>query len=93
MKKLIIVGGAIGAAAVVLAKRRMLSAGGAEPRPRRAHRRGRAARRRRFDLEQWIERMPEDAPPKWIFNNITAIRENTERILQLLDSERTSGEG
>jgi hypothetical protein len=86
MKKLIIVG-AIGAAAVVLAKRRMLSAGGAEPRPRRA------ARRRRFDLEQWIERMPEDAPPKWIFNNITAIRENTERILQLLESERTSGEG
>jgi hypothetical protein len=36
--------------------------------------------------------MPENAPPKWIFRNITAIRENTERILHLLESEeRRSG--
>jgi hypothetical protein len=36
--------------------------------------------------------MPEDAPPKWIFRNVTAIRENTDRILQLLESEeRPSG--
>ena len=27
--------------------------------------------------------------PKWIFRNISAIRENTERILQMLESERT----
>jgi hypothetical protein len=40
-----------------------------------------------------VERMPEDAPPKWIFRNVSAIRENTERILQLLESERTSAEG
>jgi hypothetical protein len=40
---------------------------------------------------QLVERMPEDAPPKWIFRNISTIRENTERILQLLESERTTG--
>jgi hypothetical protein len=43
-----------------------------------------------FDIERWIERMPENAPPRWIFNNISAIRDNTERILQLLEKERTS---
>jgi hypothetical protein len=43
-----------------------------------------------FDFERLIERMPENAPPKWIFRNISAIRENTERILQVLESERTS---
>ncbi|HEX2466920.1 MAG TPA: hypothetical protein VHJ54_01815 [Solirubrobacterales bacterium] len=45
------------------------------------------------DFERLIERMPEDAPPKWIFRNVSAIRENTERILQLLESERTSAPG
>ena len=28
-----------------------------------------------FDIERFIERMPENAPPKWAFQNITAIRE------------------
>jgi hypothetical protein len=31
--------------------------------------------------------MPEDAPPKWMFRNISAIRENTERISQLLEKQ------
>jgi hypothetical protein len=44
------------------------------------------------DFERWIERMPENAPPKWIFRNVTAIRENTERILQMLEGGRTSAE-
>jgi hypothetical protein len=44
------------------------------------------------DFGQMVERMPEDAPPKWIFRNVNAIRENTERILQLLESERTPAE-
>ena len=30
--------------------------------------------------------MPDNAPPKWAFQNISAIRENTDRILELLDS-------
>jgi hypothetical protein len=40
-----------------------------------------------FDFERMIERMPENAPPKWMFRNISAIRDNTERILQLLEQE------
>ena len=43
-----------------------------------------------IDFERLIERMPEDAPPKWMFRNITTIRENTERILELLERERVS---
>jgi hypothetical protein len=45
------------------------------------------------DFERWVERMPENAPPKWIFRNVSAIRENTDRILQLLESEDRSAEG
>ncbi len=41
-----------------------------------------------FDFEKMIARMPENAPPKWMFRNITQIRENTERILALLESDR-----
>jgi hypothetical protein len=49
--------------------------------------------RRGFDFERMIERMPEDAPPKWMFRNITAIRENTERILDVLEGARTPATG
>lgn len=44
----------------------------------------------RVDFERMIERMPDDAPPKWMFRNITAIRENTERTLELLEADRRS---
>jgi hypothetical protein len=44
----------------------------------------------RVDFGRLVERMPENAPPKWIFRNISAIRENTDRILQLLESEDRS---
>ncbi len=40
------------------------------------------------DWEKRLERMPENAPPKWMFRNITAIRENTDQILELLDRDR-----
>jgi hypothetical protein len=50
----------------------------------------RLANPRSLDFGRLIERMPENAPPKWVFRNISAIRENTERILQLLESERTA---
>jgi hypothetical protein len=43
-----------------------------------------------LDIGRLFERMPENAPPKLMFRNISAIRENTERILQLLESERTT---
>jgi hypothetical protein len=46
-----------------------------------------------FDIERFVERMPDNAPPKWAFQNITAIRENTDRILELLDSQRKADLG
>jgi len=42
-----------------------------------------------LDFEKMIERMPENAPPKWMFRNISTIRENTERILEVLQTEHT----
>lgn len=53
-----------------------------------AARRGCAGARSGFDFGKMVERMPENAPPKWMFRNITAIRENTEHILELLEQER-----
>jgi hypothetical protein len=38
-----------------------------------------------IDWEKRLEAMPGDAPPKQMLRNITAIRENTDRILQLLE--------
>ena len=48
-----------------------------------------ASRSSGLDIGRLFDRMPENAPPKLMFRNISAIRENTERILQLLESERT----
>ncbi len=53
----------------------------------------RALSRDGFDIETFIERMPDNAPPKWAFNNISAIRENTDRILELLDSQQKANTG
>ncbi len=39
----------------------------------------------RFDIEQRIARMPDSAPRKWMFTNISTIRENTDQILHLLE--------
>ncbi len=39
------------------------------------------------DWEQRIESMPDNAPPKWMFRNITTIRTQTERILALLEAQ------
>jgi hypothetical protein len=46
-----------------------------------------------FDIERFIERMPDNAPPKWMFVNISAIRDNTDRILELLESEHKADTG
>jgi hypothetical protein len=39
----------------------------------------------KIDWEKKFEQMPDDAPPKWMFRNISAIRENTDRILEQLE--------
>ena len=41
-----------------------------------------------IDWEKRFEAMPDNAPPKWMFRNITAIHENTDRIMELLESGR-----
>jgi hypothetical protein len=41
-----------------------------------------------IDWQERFEAMPDNSPPKWMFRNITAIRENTDRILELLESGR-----
>jgi hypothetical protein len=47
------------------------------------------SRMQNIDWEKRIDALPGNAPPKWMFRNITSIRENTERILRLLESERS----
>jgi hypothetical protein len=47
---------------------------------------------RQVDWEQKLEAMPDNAPPKWMFNNISAIRSDTERIIELLEGETSHGE-
>jgi hypothetical protein len=42
-----------------------------------------------IDWEERFERMPDNAPPKWMFNNIRTIRENTDQILELVARERS----
>lgn len=38
-------------------------------------------------MQRRFEEAPEDWPPKWMYLNITAIRENTERILKMMGEE------
>jgi hypothetical protein len=47
-------------------------------------------RMKNVDWEKRFEATPDDAPPKWILRNVTAIRENTERILAVLEQDRDS---
>ncbi len=42
-------------------------------------------------MDRKFEEAPEDFPPKWMYLNISAIREQNERILQLLE-KKASGE-
>ena len=41
-----------------------------------------------IDWEQRIAAMPDTASPKWMFTNSKAIRDNSDRILELLETER-----
>ena len=42
-----------------------------------------------IDWEERFDRMPDNSPPKWMFRNVAAIRENTDQILELLDPDRS----
>ena len=43
------------------------------------------------DWEQRFAAMPDNAPPKWMFRNISEIHDNTERILELLEDRSEGG--
>jgi hypothetical protein len=43
-------------------------------------------------MDRMFEDAPDDFPPKWMYLNITAIRENTERILEALAHGRTDAD-
>ena len=45
----------------------------------------------KLDWEKKFEAMPDNAPPKWMFRNITAIRENTDRILEVVEGRSAGG--
>ena len=55
-----------------------------------AHGHAKLPRMQNVDWEKRSEAMPDNAPPKWIFRNVTAIREDTDRILAILERERGS---
>ncbi len=40
-------------------------------------------------MDRMFEEASDDFPPKWMYLNVTAIRENTERILDSLAKEPT----
>jgi hypothetical protein len=42
-----------------------------------------------LDIEQMIQKLPEGAPPRWAYENVTAVRKNTERIIELLEAKKT----
>ena len=41
-----------------------------------------------LDFEQMIQKLPEGAPPRWAYENVTAVRKNTERIIELFEDEK-----
>ncbi len=43
-----------------------------------------------IDWEQRFESMPDNAPPKWMFRNISTIRQNTDRMLEILEERGPS---
>ena len=49
-----------------------------------------ASKRGERDFGQMMERTPEGSPTRWVFDNVTAIRKNTDRILELLEGKPTS---
>lgn len=90
MKKSEAFGVASGAAlaVILLIKKAQSSESPQEREARRAEK-----RREMFEkMRAHMESMPEDFPPLVMFNNVAAIRENTDRILELLDTDRSHAE-
>lgn len=90
MKKLAVVGVVTGVAvaASLLAKKRQQSESSEEVYARKA-----AKRREMFEkMQAGMAAMPDDFPPVVMFNNVAAIRENSDRIRELLEEDRSAGQ-
>jgi hypothetical protein len=90
MKKLAVFGLVAGVVlAVVLLVKKSQSSGSPEEREAR-----RAEKRREMfeKMQAGMAALPEDFPPKVMFNNVAATRENSERILELLEKDRSGTE-
>ena len=87
MKKLAVSGFAAGAVLVVvlLVKKSQSSVSPEEREARQLEK-----RREIFEkIQAGMAALPEDFPPVVMFNNVAAIRENSERILELLEKDRS----
>ncbi len=90
MKKLAVVGvvAGVAVAASLMAKKRQQPESSEEVEARKA-----AKRREMFEkMQAGMAAMPDDFPPVVMFNNVAAIRENSDRILELLEQDRSAGQ-
>lgn len=90
MKRFVVFGLVAGAvlAGVILAKKSRSSGSSQEREAKQAEK-----RRAMFQkMQAGMESMPEDFPPVMMFKNIEATRENSERILELLEEDRSDTE-
>ena len=90
MKKLVLFGLLAGAvAAAILLVKKSQSSVSAEERAARQKEKRRAMVEK---MRACMEAMPEDFPPVAMFNNVAATRENSERILELLEQNRSDAD-
>ena len=90
MKRLAVFGLVAGAvlAAVILAKKSPSSESSQEREAKQAEK-----RRAMFQkMQAGMEAMPDDFPPVIMFRNVEATLENSERILELLEEDRSATE-
>jgi hypothetical protein len=87
MKRLAVVGLIAGAvlAAVILAKKSQSSESSQEREARRAEKRRVLSQK----MQAGMKAMPDDFPPVMMFKNVEATRENSERILELLEKDHS----
>jgi hypothetical protein len=87
MKRLAMLGLVAGAvlAAVILAKKSQSSESYQERETRRAEKRRTLSEK----MQACMKAMPDDSPPVMMFRNVEATRANSERILELLERDRS----
>lgn len=85
MKKLAVIGLILGAAVAVIAMvQKQRSAESPEAREDRKEKQRRAMFEK---MQEGMESLPADFPPVVMFDNVAATRENSDRILELLEND------